>query len=205
MPGRFLSPIFGSGLPMDRRPSSDPFLDLHREVNRLFDDVFRSSGGSSYGGSFGGMMTPRIDVVETDNELRIAAELPGVSQEDVEVMLEDDMLTLRGEKRSSHEEGQGSRRIAERSYGRFERSLQLPFRPEEGRVQASFEHGVLTITLPKPAPAPERARRIEVRGGGSQPSEQGAQSTASKRATGNRTASAEASGGQSPNSDQPTG
>lgn len=205
MPGRFLAPIFGGRSPMDRRPASDPFLDLHREVNRLFDDMFRSSGGSSYGGTFGGMMTPRIDVVETDNELRIAAELPGVSQDDVEVMLEDDVLTLRGEKRSAHEEGEGSRHITERSYGRFERSLQLPFRPDEGQVRAAFEHGVLTVTLPKPAQAPERARRIEVRGGSPQPRGQSAQSTTSGSGDGNQTASAEVSGGKIPNSDQPTG
>jgi len=157
---------FGGRLFDERRTGGDPFLELHREVNRLFDDVVRGAGRPMPSTGQGGLMAPpHMDVSETENEIRICAELPGVSQDDVEVTLDDNVLTIRGEKRAASEQQRESYHVMERSFGRFQRAIQLPFAPEPDQVQAAFEHGVLTITLPKTARQQERTRRIEVRGG----------------------------------------
>ncbi|APG89116.1 small heat shock protein (plasmid) [Sinorhizobium americanum CCGM7] len=101
-----------------RGDDMDPFLSLHRNVNRLFDDVFRRFGQSS---AFGGMSPfngswPTVEVEENDSEIRVTAEVPGIDPDDVEVMLDDGVLTLRGEKKSETEDK--DRRFTERCYGR---------------------------------------------------------------------------------------
>jgi HSP20 family protein len=156
---------FGGRQPATR--GGDPFLELHREVNRLFDDVLR--GGPPAAAQGGPMLTPRMDVSETEDELRVCVELPGVRQEDVDVTLNNDVLTISGEKRSEAQQERESYHLTERSFGRFQRSIQLPFAPEPDKVRAAFEHGVLTVTLPKASPQ-QRSRRIEVKAGGGQPS-----------------------------------
>jgi HSP20 family protein len=147
-----------------------PFSDLQREMNRLFDDVFgRSSGELMPTGTGQGMwMTPRIDVSEKDNELRICADVPGVPADQVDVMVEDDILTIRGEKKAEAEESRGNYHVSERSYGRFQRSIQLPFSPDPDQIHASFDNGVLTVTVPRSDQARERGRRIEVQSGSAQ-------------------------------------
>ncbi|WFT77569.1 Hsp20/alpha crystallin family protein [Methylobacterium sp. CB376] len=148
----------------------DPFLSLHREMNRLFDDVFRgaslpASGGQGTGA--GGFIAAHINVSETDKEIRVTAELPGVTDKDIDVSLDDNVLTIRGEKK--FEQSQGGEKenfhFVERSYGTFQRSLRLPFPVDPEQVKASFEHGVLTIALPKTAQQ-ERSRRIQVQSAG---------------------------------------
>ena len=138
-----------------------PFLTLHREVNRLFDDVFTglSAVPSLTGRSFG---WPNVELVEADGVLRVSAELPGLDEKDVELLVEDGVLTLRGEKRSENTDE--TRGYSERSYGRFERVIALPVPVEEDKAEASFRNGVLTVTLPRSAQAPERARRIAING-----------------------------------------
>jgi HSP20 family protein len=140
-----------------------PFLTLHREMNRLFDDVFnRFEGGMP--SLFGrGPSWPSIEVNATDKELRVSAELPGLDEKDVEVLVDNDVLTIRGEKRSESEDK--DRHFSERYYGRFERSIALPFEVEDGKAEASFKNGVLTVTLPKSAKAQEKAKRIPIGGG----------------------------------------
>ena len=163
-----LSP-FGFGGVGERRVGSDPpFLSLHSEMNRLFDDVLRGSFGvpSREGqGGQGGTLMPHIDVSETDKELKICAELPGVTENDVEVTLNDDVLTIRGEKTLERTNEQENYHFVERSYGTFQRSLRVPYPVEPDQVQARFEHGVLTVTLPK-AEQQQRSRRIQVQAGG---------------------------------------
>jgi HSP20 family protein len=144
---------------------SDPFLSLHREVNRLFDDVFRgepSSGGNQRGVT--SFINTSMNVSETENELRVTAELPGVSQGDVDVMLQDDVLTIRGEKKFEQKDEKENFHFVERSYGTFQRSIRLPFPADPEQVQANFENGVLSVTLPKSSKQ-ERSRKIEVRSG----------------------------------------
>jgi HSP20 family protein len=145
---------------------SDPFLTLHREMNRLFDDVLRggsvSSGGQ--GGSQGDvLLAPHMDVSETDKEVRVQAELPGVSENDIDVSLHEEVLTIRAEKKQERKEEREGVHFSERAFGTFQRSLRLPFQLNPDQVQARFENGVLSVTLPKVQPQ-ERSRRIQVQG-----------------------------------------
>jgi HSP20 family protein len=154
MVSRMMTPFGGRGL-MNR---GDPFLDLHREMNRLFDDTFRGMGGGSPGqGTMMGI--PRLDVHEAGEQLEISAELPGVKQENVDIELEGDILTISGEKRQDHEDKKAH--FVERSYGSFSRSIQLPFQPDPDQVNADFENGVLRITLPRQG-SKDRSRRIQI-------------------------------------------
>ena len=175
MANRFLAPYSRGGL-----RTQDPLLDLHREMNRLFDDMFGFGSGSGSGwGSGGGMAAyasaPRLDMHESEQELTIEAELPGVDRNDLDVRLEGDVLTLSGEKRSRRDDKQHNAHLSECSYGRFQRSVQLPFRPEPDEVQAEFEGGVLKLRVPKRPEAMQGSRRIEVKGSG-QPSQGGGSS-----------------------------
>ncbi len=148
---------------------ADPFLALHRDVNRLFDEVVRGAGlpAAAQGeAGMSGLLAPQMDVSETENEVRVTAELPGVNEQDIQVDLNDDLLTIRGEKKLERKEEKENFHFVERSYGTFQRSLQLPFPTDPGKVEARFENGVLTVTLPKAAQG-NRSRRIAVSGPGS--------------------------------------
>ena len=151
----------GRNLPAELDPGGT-FFTLHREMNRLFDDFFRGFDTPALMGGGAGRLAavtnwPRLELEDTENEYRIHAELPGMDEKDVEVLLEDGDLVLRGEKQQKIEDR--SRAISERFYGRFERRI-----PLEGvdvdHIQAKFENGVLTITAPKSAQGRERVRRI---------------------------------------------
>lgn len=141
-----------------------PFLTLHREMNRLFDDVFNrfETGMPSLLSPLPSW--PSVEVSATDKEVRVSAELPGLEEKDVELLVDEDVLTLRGEKRAETE--QKERGFSERSYGRFERVIALPYPVEEDKAQAVFKNGVLTVTLPRSAKAQERAKRIPINGQG---------------------------------------
>ncbi|MBX6323136.1 MAG: Hsp20/alpha crystallin family protein [Rhodospirillaceae bacterium] len=143
----------------------NPFLALHREVNRLFDEVFHSFDGAfpSVGRlSSWGVGWPNVEIAENDREIRVTAEVPGLDEKDIEVLLADGVLTLRGEKRSESEDRE--RQFSERFYGRFERRIPLDAEIDEDKVSASFKNGVLTVTLPKTAQAQAKARRIAING-----------------------------------------
>ena len=142
-----------------------PFLTLHREMNRLFDDVFtRFEGGlpSVFDrGLFGsGQGWPNVEVNTTDKEVRVSAELPGLEEKDVEILVDDDVLTIRGEKKAESEAK--DRGFTERYYGRFERRIALPFEVDDEKAEAAFKNGVLTLTLPKSPRAEEKAKRIAI-------------------------------------------
>ena len=141
-----------------RDESRDPFWSFRREMDRLVDDTFRGLGLATP--SFGRAMSwPSLEVSETDAEVRVTAEVPGLSEKDIELAVEDGVLTLRGERKS---EGQDKERgYSERFYGRFERRIALPSGVDEEKASARFENGVLTVTMPK-APEMERARRIPI-------------------------------------------
>ena len=157
-----MTPFRGGGM--------DPFMSLHREMNRMFDDVFRNLGVPAAMGrqeQGGGMLSPSIDVSETDKEIKICAELPGVTEKDVEVTLDGDVLTIRAEKRQERKADEESWHVVERSYGTFQRSLRLPFEIRPDQIQASFDKGLLNITLPK-GEETQRRRRIPIQGSGLQ-------------------------------------
>lgn len=141
------------------REEGDPFMTLHREMNRLFDDAFRSFEMSPFGRMAG---WPHVEVVDTDKDVRISAELPGMDEKDVEVLMGDGILTIRGEKRSETEDK--DRAFSERTYGRFERRIPLAWDVEEDKVDASFKNGVLTVTMPKSAETKASVKRIAVNG-----------------------------------------
>ena len=105
-----------------------------------------------------------MNVSEAENEIRITAELPGVSQDDVEIAVDDDVLTIRAEKRLEKKDEKERFHFVERTYGTFQRSLRLPFPVDPEQVRANFENGVLTVTLPK-TKAQDRSRRIQIQGG----------------------------------------
>jgi HSP20 family protein len=135
-----------------------PFFTLRREMDRLFDDAFRGFGLSAF--SQGGWSWPQVEVVDRDREVRITAELPGLEEKDVELRVEDNVLVLRGEKRTEFEDA--GRQYSERSYGRFERHIALPSEVDDERANATFHNGVLTVTLPKTERARQLAKRIPI-------------------------------------------
>jgi HSP20 family protein len=163
------TPTFGNRQVSRRQQETDPLQAFRNDITRLFDDFF--SGFPLTGllapqlmQATSPMLTPRIDVSETDRDIRIAAELPGLSDEDVEVVLSDDLLTIRGEKSAERKEGdERGYHVMERAEGMFSRSLRLPFKADPEQVQASFRNGVLTVTIAKPAEAQQRTRRIQVK------------------------------------------
>ena len=136
--------------------AASPLFTLHREVNRLFDDVFR---GFDAPGLWSGGAWPHIEVEDTSSEYRVTAELPGLEDKDVEVVVQDDVLILRGEKHARTEDR--SRAFSERVYGRFERRIALEG-ASEANVRAEFHNGVLTITVPKSAQSQQRVKRIPI-------------------------------------------
>ena len=150
----------GGSSPAPYREPVSPFLTLHREMNRLFDEAFRSFETPSL---FGGVPSwPNIELVDGDKELRVSAELPGMDQGDVEVLLDDGALTIRGEKKSEFKDEE--RRFSERFYGTFERRIPLDWDVDADKVQANFKNGVLTVAVPKSENAQQRTKRIPISG-----------------------------------------
>jgi len=160
MASRFVVPYSSA-----RSWMNDPLFQLQREIDRVFEDVFSSGSSSDAGGRSGSMMNaPRIDLQDSEGELRLHADLPGVQPADLDIRVEGDVLTIRGERKSQGERNEQNFHVMERSHGRFQRSIQLPFAPNPDEVQATVREGVLELRIPKRAPE-ERSRRIEVRGG----------------------------------------
>lgn len=141
--------------------SSNPFTSLQREVDRLFEDFTRGFPAMPGIGQQGSSLMPSIDVTESDKDIEITAELPGLEEKDVQINIADNILTIRGEKKAEKEEKDKNYRLVERSYGSFERSLELPNGVDANAIQASIAKGVLKVTVPKPAPA--QTKKIEVK------------------------------------------
>jgi HSP20 family protein len=140
---------------------SDPFTQLQRRMNSLFDDFFGRSSPDLWGGKTGAFQ-PRIDVSETDKEVRITAELPGLDAKDVEVTMASNMLTLKGEKKVEKEEEDGDYYHSECSYGYFDRTIELPRGIDAANGKAKFKRGLLKVTIPKKPEAQSHRRRIEL-------------------------------------------
>ena len=146
----------------------DPLFSLHRDMNRLFDEALGGgvpfAGGQAGQGGQAQIISAHMSVSETEHEIRVAAELPGVREEDIDVSLDDDILTIRGEKKFERQDEKENFHFVERSFGTFQRSVRLPFPVDPDQVQARFDNGVLTVTLPKSAQQ-QRTRRIQVQRG----------------------------------------
>jgi HSP20 family protein len=158
------SMAFRSLLPTNRSVAS-PFGSLQREIDRLFEDFSRGLPSlAPHAAGNGGMLTPSVDVSETDKEIEITAELPGLEEKDVQINVADNVLTIRGEKTAEKEQKDKNYRLVERSYGSFERTLELPAGVDADAIKASLAKGVLKVTVPKPVPA--QAKKVEVKAAG---------------------------------------
>jgi len=144
---------------MQRRDGreSDPFSRLRDEMDTLFDR-FVGDWGLPAARATGG---PSVDLAETETEIVVKAELPGVDPKDVDIRVEGNLLTIRGEKKQETEEKRRDYHYVERQYGMFHRTIQLPSSVDDSRTDARYKDGVLTITLPKRADA--RAKKVSVR------------------------------------------
>ena len=153
-----------SQVPTQRDDFLDPFVAFRREMDRMFDNFFNGLGARALRPSTAWQgVLPTIDVAETDKEMVITAEIPGLNDKDFEVTLAGDVLTIKGEKKAEQEEKDGNAYYAERRYGAFSRSVRLPFEVKDEQVDANYDKGVLTVRVPKPAEAQRAVRRIEVK------------------------------------------
>lgn len=151
----------GHRVPVRREAS--PLSGLGPGFDRLFDELMRGFELAPFGTDVESAsgFAPRLDVTETDKEVRVTAELPGLEAKDFELDLHGDVLTIKGEKRvETEDKGRG---YSERAYGTFHRTIQLPTEVDVDKVSADYRNGVLTVTLPKPPEASEQSRRIEVK------------------------------------------
>jgi HSP20 family protein len=135
--------------------STRAFTGLQREIDRLFDDFGRGWE------RLAPPTFPKVDVSETDSEIEITAELPGLEQKDIDVSVSDNTLTVSGEKRTESEKKDKTYTVSERSYGAFSRSVALPPGVDPGAIKATVANGVLKVTAPKPASS--KAAKIEVK------------------------------------------
>jgi len=149
-----------------RRVGEHPFFSLQREMNQMFDDIFRGFDLTSFGGgrSFGDF-SPSVDVREDEKEVAIKAELPGMDEKDIEVTLADEALTIRGEKKEEQEKEDKGKGYwhRETSYGSFLRVIPLPEGLDTEKIDARFKNGVLTVTLPRLKEAKAKGKRIAVK------------------------------------------
>ena len=148
-----------------RDDRTSPFLTLHREMNRLLDEAVR--GFASLPSSLSGRRSdfvnpawPKLEVAETDKQMTVSAEIPGMEEKDVELLFGDGNLIVRGEMKSETEDKE--RQFSERFYGRFERRIPVGMDIEESKIEASFKNGVLKVTLPKTERAQTKAKRITI-------------------------------------------
>jgi HSP20 family protein len=136
---------------------------MRREMNQMFRDFFR---GLEPFDEEGGAFTPRVNVTESDAKIEATVELPGLSEENIDLTLTRDGLVIEGEKKAEKEEEGKSYHRRERSYGYFRRTIPLPPNVvDQDKVEADFDRGVLTVTLPKREEAQPVARRIPVKSG----------------------------------------
>ena len=134
---------------------------LQNDMNRLFNTFFDTPTGAN-GGTAPRRWIPAMDLVETDDHFVLKADLPGLSEDDVHIDVEDDVLTVSGERKAEHEDKREGYVRVERSYGSFRRSLTLPEGVEPEAVSASFDHGVLEVRIPKPEARRPRKLQIQV-------------------------------------------
>jgi HSP20 family protein len=128
----------------------DPFREMvtiRDKMNRLFEDVFTGRGEEKE--MVASSWAPSVDIYETENELILSAEVPGIEEKDIEIKVEDSTLTIRGERKFEKETKEENYHRIERSYGSFSRSFTLPNYVDQDKIQAEHENGVLKITMPK--------------------------------------------------------
>lgn len=146
-----------------QRRSQDPLVTLQQEMNRFFDDVFtRPLDMLTFGRQESGHI-PSLDVFESESEIIVTVEVPGLEEKDIQVFLTRNMLTISGEKVTEREEKKGQYHRTERECGSFRREVLLPCDVEFAKCEAVFKQGVLTVTLPKPPGLVRKAKHITVK------------------------------------------
>jgi HSP20 family protein len=146
---------------------SDPFGTLRSEMDRLFDSfmgglpTFPSMFGP--GGSRGFALSPSMDVKETNKEIVVETELPGLDEKDISLTVQNGVLTIQGEKKLDYDEEKENYHVMERRYGSFQRSLRLPDTVDDTKINAHFDNGVLKVTLPKRPELTREQRKIEIK------------------------------------------
>ena len=161
-----LVPRFGREAAPARRAEVDPFRDFQREMNRLFGEFFGENALAERGRGPGwesAAFVPRVDVSETDKEVKVSAELPGMDEKDISVELQDDVLTLRGERKTEQEERGENWFRREQSRGSFRRSVELPAGVDASKAVAKFAKGVLTFVAPKRAEEQAKRKIVPIR------------------------------------------
>ncbi len=153
-----ITPFTGRAL---ARTSDNPFNMLQRELNRVFEDVW--GGGAPTDTMSVAATALRLDVKEDETAYHVTADLPGLSEKEVEVSFQDNILTIRGEKKIERDEKKDTWHIVERSSGTFARQLSLPANINEEGINAKFDKGVLTVSLPKQPEAQTKAKKIEIK------------------------------------------
>lgn len=158
-----------------RSTGGDLFQSFRNEVDRLFDQFWRGSGFGFpslrrmmepepfWRESASGFATPMVDVSEDDKAFQITADLPGLTEKDIDVTLSGDMLTIGGERREEREEKDRNYHFSERRLGSFRRAFSLPQGVDRDKIDANFKNGVLRLTLPKTQEAMQQQKKIEVK------------------------------------------
>jgi HSP20 family protein len=150
-----------SGVPA-KREEYNPFSLLRQEMNSVFDNFLHGFELEPFAGRFGAF-SPSVDVKETDKEIRVSAELPGMNDKDIDVSLTKDSLTIKGEKKEEKEDKGKNYYRMERSFGSFTRTVPLPAEVDTEKAKADFVKGVLTVTLPKTPKAIKDTKKIPIK------------------------------------------
>jgi HSP20 family protein len=143
------------------KPERDPFRTLQRQIDQVFSDFTRDV--PSVGWLSNGNFNLAVDVAETDKSIEVTTEIPGVDEKDISVTLSGDVLTIKAEKKTEKIDKGKDYHRSERSYGMFERNMELPFKAESSKVEAKYDKGVLRVTITKPAEVQTLTQKIPVK------------------------------------------
>lgn len=145
-----------------KREEDNPIASLRRDIDSLFDNFFMGFAMEPLGDNLS-VFSPSIDITETDKEIKVTAELPGMDEKDIDVFLNKDTLTIKGEKKEEKEDKGKNYYRVERSFGSFRRTIHLPVEIETDKIEAKFKKGVLTVNLPKSAKAMAEKKKIAIK------------------------------------------
>jgi HSP20 family protein len=145
------------------RKVNDPFAAMRQEMDKIFSQFGSGLEMAPFEKSALAEWSPRINVSETEKEIQVTAELPGIEEKDVEVTLDNGVLLIKGEKKAEKEEKNKNYHRVERSYGSFMRSFALPHEVEDDKAEAAFKNGVLTVKLPKTFEAQQAVKKIAIK------------------------------------------
>lgn len=163
------------GTPTAGGTREHPMMELRRQMDRLFDDftsafhlpgfggLARAGAEPELFGGAGGIVDVRFDVADSEKAIDVTAEVPGMSEKDIDVEVSGGILTIKGEKKHEEEKEDKNYYLSERRYGSFQRSFRLPDTVDEDAISANFDKGVLRVHVPKKPEAQSKAKKIDVK------------------------------------------